>query len=154
MAKTRTALERVPEGKFDWRPHDKSMSLRDLVTHLSNLPSWTVFTIQKESFDIAPVGEEPMRVEPVTSVADALEKFDANVAQAHEALAGVSDEDLFATWTLLAGGEAMFAMPRLAVIRSMVMSHIIHHRGQLSVYLRLNDVPLPAIYGPTADEAP
>ena len=152
MAKTRTALERVPESKFDWRPHDKSMTLEGLATHLSNLPSWTAMTIKQDSFDMAPKDGEPFRVEPVTSVKEALEAFDKNVADARAALADASDEDLMGSWSLLAGGDTVFTMPKVAVLRSFVMNHMIHHRAQLGMYLRLNDVPVPAMYGPSADE--
>ena len=151
-AVTRKTLERIPEGKFDWRPHDKSMTLEGLATHLSNLPSWTALTIKQDSFDMAPKDGEPFRVEPVTSVKEALEAFDKNVADARAALADASDEDLMGSWSLLAGGDTVFTMPKVAVLRSFVMNHMIHHRAQLGMYLRLNDVAVPAMYGPSADE--
>ncbi|MGW8281702.1 MAG: DinB family protein [Gemmatimonadota bacterium] len=154
MANTRRTLERVPESTFDWKPHQKSPSMRDLVSHLSNLPSWTAITIEQDSIDMAPAdGSEPPRTEPVTSIAQAVESFDANVATARTSIEGASDEKLMETWSLLSGGETMFAMPKVAVLRSFIMNHMIHHRAQLTVYLRMNDVPLPALYGPSADEA-
>ena len=152
MANTRKTLERVPEDKFAWKPHEKSFSMVGLATHLATLPSWAAITIDKDSIDIAPVGEPPPRSEPAKSVEDLLAKFDSNVAAARAALAGASDEDLLKTWTLLSGGKTIFTLPRIAALRSFVMNHNVHHRAQLGVYLRLNDVPVPSIYGPSADE--
>jgi uncharacterized damage-inducible protein DinB len=154
MANTRRVLERIPNDNLDWKPHEKSMAFVGLATHMANLLSWTVMTIEQDSFDMAPVGEEPHHVEPVASVEEALATFDNNLADARAAIEGASDEHLLGTWTFLAGGEVIFSMPRIAVLRSMVINHIIHHRGQLGLYLRLNDIPVPAVYGPTADEAP
>lgn len=154
MAITRKTLERVPDDKLDWRPHEKSMTMRDLTTHLANLVSWTVHTIDKDALDIAPVGQPPLRPQPVNSAKEAVETFDKNVAAAREALTKASDEHLFQPWSLVAGGKTMFTMPRIATLRGMVMNHTIHHRAQLGVYLRLNDVPVPSVYGPSADESP
>jgi uncharacterized damage-inducible protein DinB len=151
-AGTRKSLARVPDDKFDWKPHEKSYSFQELSTHLSNLPRWTVMIANETDFDVAPVGEEPPRQEPVGSAEEAVRMFDENAAAAREAIAGLSDEQMMETWTLLAGGEEVFSMPRAAVIRSTIMNHMIHHRAQLGVYLRLNDVPVPSLYGPTADE--
>jgi uncharacterized damage-inducible protein DinB len=152
MASTRKSLERVPAGKLEWRPHAKCMTMGGLATHIANLPSWVVYTIERESFDMAPPGADPPRVEAARSPAAALELFDGNVADARASLQKTGDERFLAPWSLLAGGETVFTMPRVAVVRSFVMNHMIHHRAQLGVYLRLNDVPVPAIYGPTADE--
>lgn len=151
-AGTRKVLARVPDGRFDWKPHQKSYSVGDLATHLSNLPRWTVMVAAENTFDVAPVGEEPPRQEPVLSAEEAVRMFDRNIAAAREAIEGLSDEQMMETWTLLAGGEEIFSMPRAAVIRSTIMNHMIHHRAQLGVYLRMNDVPVPNLYGPTADE--
>ena len=152
MANTRKTLERVPDDKLDWTPHEKSMTMRSLSSHLSNLAGWPVYVIERDSLDLAPVGEEPLRTQPVNSAQEAVEMFDKNVAAARAAIAGVSDEDLLKPWSLLAGEKNLFTMPRIAMLRGMVMNHIIHHRAQLGVYLRLNDVPVPSIYGPSADE--
>ncbi len=152
MANTRKCIERVPENKLDWKPHDKSMSLVELATHLANLLSWTTLMIEQDSFDMAPPGEDPPRVDPVDSLESALALFDKNVAAARAAIEGASDELLLAPWTLLMGGNEVFKMPRVAVFRSMIMNHMIHHRAQLGVYLRLNNVAVPAMYGPSADE--
>ncbi|MCH9651979.1 MAG: DinB family protein [Deltaproteobacteria bacterium] len=152
MANTRKTLERIPDDKLNWKPHEKSWSVGELGTHVANLPSWTVYTLEQESLDVAPPGEEPYREEQATSGGELVERFDKNVAAARAAIEGASDEDFSVAWTLLAGGKELFTMPRAAVIRSMILNHLIHHRAQLGVYLRLNDLPVPALYGPSADE--
>jgi uncharacterized damage-inducible protein DinB len=151
MANTRKTLERVPDDKFGWKPHEKSSALGDLATHIGNLPSWAVLTVNQEEFDMAPEGK-PVRVPPASSREEILQTFDKNIAAARAAIAGASDEELFKPWTLLSGGNKLFSLPKVAVLRSFVMNHIIHHRAQLGVYLRLNDIPVPSIYGPSADE--
>jgi uncharacterized damage-inducible protein DinB len=152
MANTRKTLERVPDGKFDWKPHQKSFAMGGLASHLATLPGWANVTIDMDEFDMAPAGE-PLRAEQLNSQAEVLETFDRNVAKARAAIAGARDEHLFKSWTLLSGGNKILTLPRVAVLRSFVMNHIIHHRAQLGVYLRLNDIPVPSIYGPSADEA-
>ena len=152
MANTRKTLERVPDDKFGWKPHEKSWAMGGLTTHLANLPSWAVLTINADSFDLAPPGAEPFKNPETKSRQEALEMFDKNVANARAAIAGASDEELFKTWSLLSGGHTILALPKIACLRSFVMNHIIHHRAQLGVYLRLNDIPVPSIYGPSADE--
>jgi uncharacterized damage-inducible protein DinB len=152
MANTRKTLERVPDDKFAWKPHEKSMSLGGLSTHLANIPSWTVQTFDRDELDISPPGEEPFRLEEAKSRDALLEAFDKNVASARAALEAASDENWQGAWSLLAGGNKIFTLPRTAVMRGFVMNHLIHHRAQLGVYLRLLDVPVPSIYGPSADE--
>jgi uncharacterized damage-inducible protein DinB len=152
MENTRKTLDRVPDGKFDWKPHEKSMPLGNLATHLATIPMWANNAIGEDSIDIAPVGKPPMRAEPATSRAEVLERFDQNVASARAAIAGASDETLRSPWTLYAGGKEILTLPKIAVLRSFVMNHSIHHRAQLGVYLRLNDIAVPSIYGPSADE--
>jgi uncharacterized damage-inducible protein DinB len=152
MAGTRRSLERVPEDRLAWKPHEKSSSMGSLATHLARLPSWAVETIFRESIDIAPTDGSSTFGPPATSREEMLEMFDRNVAEARAAIAGVSDETLKQPWTMLAGGRVLFTRPRATVLREFVMNHIIHHRAQLGVYLRLNDIPVPALYGPTADE--
>ena len=152
MANARRTLERVPEEKFEWKPHEKSTSLGGLATHLANIPSWTTHTFDKDELDIAPPGAPPIRLEPAKSTADLLAAFDKNVADARAALEKASDENWQGKWSLLHGGNPILTLPRTAVMRSFVMNHLIHHRAQLGVYLRLLDVPVPAIYGPSADE--
>lgn len=154
MALTRTTLARCPEEKFGWKPHVKSMSMGALATHIANTCGWAVDTITKDSFDVAPPGAPPYKEDPVTSQQELLERFDKNVAAARAAIAGATDDHFMKPWSLLAGGQALFTLPRIAIVRSMILSHCIHHRAQLGVYLRLNDIPVPAIYGPSADENP
>jgi uncharacterized damage-inducible protein DinB len=149
---TRKTLERVPEDRLDWRPHPKSMTLGGLASHLANVPSWIAFTVSFPSLDLAPVGQPPLRQPEMTSRKALLEHFDRHVAEGRAALATASDEALLAPWTLLSGGKAYFTMPRIAVLRSFVMNHNVHHRAQLGVYLRLLDVAVPGLYGPSADE--
>jgi uncharacterized damage-inducible protein DinB len=151
MANTRKTLERVPDDKFDWKPHEKSTAMGALAQHLGTLPGWANVTIDMDEFDLAPEGK-PSKPEPLHSTVAVLETFDNNVAKARAAIAGASDEHLFKPWTLLSNGKKVLSMPRVAVLRGFVMSHIIHHRAQLGVYLRLNDIPVPSIYGPSADE--
>ena len=149
MATTRSLLERVPEGEAVWAPHEKSMTLGRLAAHIAELPGWMNSTIFQTELDFgAPGAYNPTQF---TTTAKLVELFDANVKAAHDALAGVSDADLMVNWALRNGEHVIFSMPRVAVIRGFVINHIIHHRGQLSVYLRLHNVPIPSIYGPTAD---
>ena len=152
MANTRKVLERVPDDKFDWRPHAKSMTLRQLAVHVGFFPSWAIETLEKSSLDIAPVGGEGYKTPPIGSRKKLLDTFDRDLVKARKDLENASDAHLMETWTLLAGGKTLFAMPRIAVYRSSVMNHMIHHRAQLGVYLRLNDVAIPGLYGPSADE--
>jgi uncharacterized damage-inducible protein DinB len=152
MANTRKTLERVPEDRFDYKPHEKSWAMGGLATHVANLARWPLYVLGRDSLDIAPPGEGPLKVPPAASSAELLETFDANVAASREAIAGASDEHMLSPWSLLKGGNTVLTMPRAAVLRSFVMNHLIHHRAQLGVYLRLNDLPVPSIYGPSADE--
>jgi len=152
MANTRKTLERVPDDNFGWKPHDKSMTLGGLATHLANIPSWTKNTFEMDELDVAPPGAPPYRLEEAKSTADLLEAFDRNVADARAALETATDEKWQGKWSLLMTGKTIFSLPRPAVFRGFIMSHSIHHRAQLGVYLRLLDVPVPSIYGPSADE--
>jgi uncharacterized damage-inducible protein DinB len=113
---------------------------------------WGAITIKQDSYDFAPPGGEPYKEEPAKSVAALLDTFDKGLAEFCEALAGASDETMTKDWSLLVGGQTLFTRPRVACLRDMIINHLIHHRAQLGVYLRLNDVPVPAIYGPSADE--
>jgi uncharacterized damage-inducible protein DinB len=154
MANTRKTLERVPEDKLDWKPHMKSAAMGGLATHLSNLPTWANHAIEEDSLDLAPEGKPMPQTPVVKSQAELLEVFDSNVAKARAAIASVSDEELFKPWTLENNGKKILTLPKIAVLRGFVMNHNIHHRAQLGVYLRLNDIPVPSIYGPSADESP
>jgi uncharacterized damage-inducible protein DinB len=152
MANTRRMLERIPDEKLAFQPHPKSMSLAGLATHLAEIPKWAETILRQEVFDIAPSGATPPRPPALGSRAEILQAFADNVRSARETLASQSDAGLLKPWSLLKGGATVFTLPKLAVFRSFILSHSIHHRGQLSVYLRLNDVPLPPVYGSTADE--
>jgi len=136
--------------KSTWAPHEKSMPLGRLASHIAEMPSWVTGTVQLEFMDI------DANYKPWTAASrdELLSKFDSYAAEAGKALSGVSDEDLGKRWALRMGGQELFAGPREEVIRTLILNHIIHHRGQLSVYLRLLDIPVPSIYGPSADEAP
>ena len=148
----RKTLERVPEEKLGWKPHQKSMTMGGLATHLATVLTWAVTAIDTESLDLAPGGTPLSGPAPVKSRKELLETFDKNAAAARKAIEGASDGHLLKPWTLLHNGKTVLTMPRVAVLRSFVMNHSIHHRAQLGVYLRLNDVPVPSIYGPSADE--
>lgn len=151
MGTTRRLLDRVPEAEFGWKPHDKSMTLGQLAAHLANIPTWCSWTLRVTTLDLATLGDDA-RPKPAVSRGALLAEFDGKVAAARARLVNSTDPELLAPWTLKSGDQELFTMPRISAIRSFVMNHMIHHRGQLSVYLRLKDVPVPPIYGPTADE--
>lgn len=152
LATTRRCLERVQDQHLGWKPHEKSMSVSQLISHLAEIPSWLGPTFGQSELDLAPPGG-PAYVPPNhPTVADTLAEFDKNAAQAKAVLAGVQDDQMGQPWSLLFGGNVIFTLPKGAVLRTWVISHLIHHRGQLSVYLRQLGVPVPSIYGPTADE--
>lgn len=148
MANTRKTLERVPENKLGWKPHDKSSTLGGLATHLATINGWVDAIVNQDSFDVS---QAPPN-NPLKSRAEILAAFDKDTASARKAIAGANDGQLMKPWSLVASGQNIFTMPRVAVLRSFVLNHAIHHRAQLGVYLRLNDVPVPSIYGPSADE--
>lgn len=152
MATTRKTLERVSDAKFGWKPHPKSFTMGDLAGHLSNIPGWTPMTLEANSLDLAPNGV-PIEMEAPKSAAGILKAFDEHVAAARTALAKADDATMMQPWSLMSNGETHFTMPKVAVLRSFIMSHMIHHRAQLGVYLRMNDIPHPSMYGPSADEA-
>jgi uncharacterized damage-inducible protein DinB len=153
MANTRKVLERVPLDKSDWKPHPKSFAFGGLAAHVANMADWAVLTLESDSFDYAPPGAPPYETPKFASTEQLLAAFDKSVAQARSALAAADDGKMLAPWSLMAGGKTVMTMPRVAVIRSFVMNHTIHHRAQLTVYLRLNDIPVPGLYGPSADES-
>jgi uncharacterized damage-inducible protein DinB len=148
MATTRKVIERIPEDKYSWKPHEKSMTMGRLASHVAEMPSWATIGIKQDSLDMNG-DRKPFLAE---STKQLLEMFDTNVAGAREAIAGADDETYLKIWSLTSGGKTLLSMPKIAVVRSFMMNHIIHHRGQLSVYLRENNVPVPSIYGPSADE--
>jgi uncharacterized damage-inducible protein DinB len=148
MANTRKSLERVPDAKLGFKPHEKSMTLGGLASHLSTINGWVEAIVNQNAFDVktAPPNTE------LKSTAEVLASFDKNAASARNAIAGAGDAQLMKPWTLSSGDQTIFTMPRIAVLRSFILNHTIHHRAQLGVYLRLIDVPVPSIYGPSADE--
>jgi uncharacterized damage-inducible protein DinB len=152
MQNTRKVLERCPDEKWNWKPHDKSGTLGWLAGHIATLPGWTTMTIKTEELDYAPVNGPSYQPPKTGDRAEALAVFDKEAAEARAALAGVSDDEMMKGWKLLAGGQEIFVMPRIACIRGFVMNHLIHHRAQLTVYLRLLNVAVPGLYGPSADE--
>jgi uncharacterized damage-inducible protein DinB len=152
MIHIRKTLERVPDDKLGWKPHEKSMTMGRLATHLAETPGWTLPTIEKDSLDLAPPGAPPFQPATANSRQEMLDMFDKDIKAARVAIAGASDEHLLKPWSLLMGGDTILTQTRIAVLRTWVMNHSIHHRAQLGVYLRLNNIPVPAIYGPSADE--
>ncbi len=152
MQHTRKTLERVPDDKFGWKPHPKSFAMGALAQHLATMVGWSKEIMTLDSFDYAPPGAPPYQPPPIHSTRELLDTFDKGAAATREQIAKATDEQMLKPWSLLAGGQTLFTMPRAAVLRSFVMNHCIHHRAQLGVYLRLNDIPVPSIYGPSADE--
>jgi uncharacterized damage-inducible protein DinB len=152
MAKTRESLSRIPDDKFNYKPHPKSMAMGKLASHIAQFPIWAKMTMQTPNFDVAPVGGQPVPQPELNNREQILAFFDKTVPEARAAIAAASDQAMMEPWALLSGGKPIFTMPRVAVLRGMVMNHLIHHRAQLGVYLRMNDIPVPAIYGPSADE--
>ncbi len=153
MANTRKVLERVPEDKLDWKCHPKSNTIGWNANHLAEIPGWVEGTLTDLTWDIAPKGGEPYKSPNLRSRKEILTLFDKNVADAKKAISAVKEEELGKIWSLLQAGEPIVTMPRSAVIRNFVLNHTVHHRAHLLVYLRLNDIPVPGMYGPSADEA-
>jgi uncharacterized damage-inducible protein DinB len=151
MANTRSVLERVPGDKLNWKAHEKSNTIGWVATHLADLPGWIIATMKQDSLDFAPPGGAAYQMPKLESVPVILDRFDKNVAAGRDAIVTATEPQFFEPWSLLKGGVTLFTMPRIAVLRSFVMNHSIHHRGHLCVYLRLNNVPVPGLYGPSAD---
>lgn len=151
MASTRKVLERLPEDKLEWRPHPKSNTIGWNANHLAEIPGWVQGTLTMPSWDVAPAEGESYKSPQLTSKKEILALFDQNVAAARQAIAKVKDEEMSQKWSLLKAGQPMFTMPRAAVIRSFVLNHAIHHRAILCLDLRLNDIPVPGMYGPSGD---
>jgi uncharacterized damage-inducible protein DinB len=146
-ATTRKMLERVPQESLSWQPHEKSMTLGRLASHIAMLPGVFIAKLNQDEVDRSEI--KPLPTDNVTAI---LESFDHNIASSLEVLRTESEERLLGLWRYRDGEKVVFEMPRVAVIRLIALNHLIHHRGQLSVYLRLLNVPLPSVYGPTADE--
>lgn len=148
MSNTRKLLDCVPDDKFTWKPHAKSMALGSLANHIADLVEWGAFVVSQDKLELGPGTQQPPSPTNKTGLIAALDK---NIAASRKAIAGANDDHLAKTWTFVYGGNTIFAMPRAQVLRNVVLSHVIHHRGQLSVYLRLLDIPIPGMYGPSAD---
>jgi uncharacterized damage-inducible protein DinB len=151
-ANTRKVLERVPEDKLDWQAHPKSHTIGWNANHLAEILGWVEGVLTAPSWDIAPIGGEPYQSPKLTSRQGILDLFDRNVTAARKALAAVKDDQMAQQWSLLKAGTPLFTMPRASMVRGFVLSHLIHHRATLCVYLRLNDIPVPGMYGPSGDE--
>jgi uncharacterized damage-inducible protein DinB len=150
MAVTRRLLERLPDDAFDWKPHERSFTLGGLATHLARLPHWGRAILDRDAYDL--VESDGSRPVARATRHEVLEMFDLHVREARERLTGMADAELSAPWKLQRGGRTLMSMPRYTALRRFLIDHLIHHRGQLTVYLRLRNVPLPPIYGPSADE--
>ena len=144
----RKILERVPTEKFDWKPHEKSMTMGQLANHVADIIAWYAVTLETDELDFA-AGYNPPKPDNTT---DLVALFDKNLARANESLKKSSAENFGQMWTLRNGEQIIFSMPKTAALRTFVVNHLVHHRGQLSLYLRLNDIPVQSIYGPSADE--
>jgi len=152
MANTRKVLERIPDDKLDWKPHPKSNTIGWNANHIADIPNWTVLALTRPSLDIAPVDGPKYEFPSLRSRQSILDLFDRNVAAARQAISEVKDEDLGCIWELSQAGQVFLTMPRPAVVRGFVLNHLIHHRAHLCVYLRLNDIPVPGMYGPSGDD--
>jgi uncharacterized damage-inducible protein DinB len=152
MPNTRKVLERIPDHKLDWKPHPKSNTIGWNANHVADILNWLVLALTKPSLDVAPPGGPKYEFPALTNRKAILDLFDRNVAAARKAITEAKDEDMGEPWTLSQAGQVFFTMPRSAVVRGTVLNHLIHHRAHLCVYLRLNDVPVPWMYGPSGDE--
>ena len=152
MSVTRRVLERVPIDKHGWKPHAKSMSLGQLASHLAQLPDWMSYILTADHFDFRPPNAPAYAPADCKTSQELLDLFDRSVASSRKAISQAQEDSLDTPWTLKAGDHTIFTSPRWSVYRGFGMNHIVHHRAQLAVYLRLLDVPVPSIYGPTADE--
>jgi uncharacterized damage-inducible protein DinB len=153
FASTRKILALVPDDKLTWKPHEKSMALGRLAWHVSDFPSWCAETLKKDFLEFSPEDGPKMANEWKDKTREKiLERFDADIKVAREALSSTSDEKWPQPWKMLWGGQAVIDEPRRDVYRRVVMNHMVHHRAQLGVYLRLNGIPIPGVYGPSADE--
>ena len=151
VAGSRAILQAVPEDRLDWRPHGKSWTLGELATHLTNIPNWTMATLGTSEFDISPADGAPPPMTALSTTAELVAALDASAAAARATIEGTSDEDMAGSWTMLVAGDPRFTLPKSVVLRTFILDHMIHHRAQLGVYLRMLDVPVPQLFGPTAD---
>jgi uncharacterized damage-inducible protein DinB len=151
VPRSRRALEEVPDGKYDWKPHEKSMIFGYLVNMVATMPSWIAMGITKNELDVAPASGSSMKMEKLETSAALVKALEASAAEARTALKGTSDEFLMTSWKLLARGQVVMETPRWEMIQD-TLNHWAHHRGQMTVYLRLMGAKVPALYGPSADD--
>ena len=151
VASARAHLEAVPDDRMEWRPHEKSWTMGALASHVANLPNWTAATLQLPELDVSPADGPPPPQPQYDSSAALVEALDANAAAARAVIESTPDEEFGKPWSLVVAGETRFTLPKAVVIRTFILDHMIHHRAQLGVYLRLLDVPVPQSLGPTAD---
>ncbi len=151
MEATRKVLANVPEKKLSWQPHDKSMTLSRLAAHVAEIPGWTEQTLTQDELDIAPPGSEEFKPAETETIAKLLKSFDENVKKARKIIETTDDQKFMKPWTLKKGGKSLFTAPRVGIMRRFVMNHLIHHRAQLTVYLRQTGAKVPQTLGPTAD---
>ena len=151
IANTRKVLERVPDDKLDWQAHPTSHTIGWNANHLAEIPGWVEGMLTAPSWDFAPIGGEPYQSPKLTSRQEILDLFDRNVATARKAIAAVKDDQMTQRWSLLMSGAPIFTLPRVDMIRTFILNHLIHHRAVLCVYLRLNDIPVPGLYDPVWD---
>jgi uncharacterized damage-inducible protein DinB len=149
---TRRALEQVPEGRYDWRPHPKSMPFGYLAALVATMPRWIDYMINRDELDFAPKGTNDAKPPELRTAKELVAWFDESVEKARAALKSTTDDHLMTTWKLKAGGYLISELPRYVNIRNGVFNHLAHHRGQMTVYLRLNEAKVPGLYGPSADE--
>jgi uncharacterized damage-inducible protein DinB len=149
---TRSVLQRVPEGRNNWKPHERSMAMGYLAALVAKMPSWVAFMIKLDELDVKPVGGSPTPAPVPETKTELLQLLEQSLEEGREALAGTTDEHLLKPWRFLVGGRVAVEQPRHIMLRDSVFNHLAHHRGQLTVYLRLNDASVPAVYGLSADE--
>ncbi len=152
MANTRKVLERVPDDKLAWKIHEKSNTIGWVANHLADIAGWMDMTVNHDSLDVDPPGGKPFRSPSLGSTEEIVALFDENFAKSRPILEEVEDATLMQNWTLLQGGNEIMTLPKLAVVRTWIFNHTIHHRAHLCVYLRVHDVPVPGLYGPSADD--
>lgn len=150
MAMTRRLLERLPDGSLEWKPHERSMSLGELATHLAHIPRWGTSILERDGYDLDHADKNDAVA--LTSTAAVLETFDRHAAGVRRTLVDRGDGELVAPWSLNRGEHLIMSLPRVSALRRFVLNHLVHHRGQLTVYLRMQNVPLPPLYGSSADE--
>jgi uncharacterized damage-inducible protein DinB len=151
VAVTRKVFDRLPDLAFAWKPHERSMSLGALATHLAQIPHWGTTILQQDGYDMPPDARLPGDYSKA-SKAEVIEMFDGHTSEVRRTLLGMTDAELYAPWSLTSGGSVVMSLPKISALRRFLLNHLVHHRGQLTVYLRMHNVPLPPLYGPTADE--